>query len=305
MKKWVLETRPQFLILSVLLVAHGAALAFWQMRETAFAGPFDWGLMLLAMAALVLLHGSVNALNDWHDYEKSGIDREVRQTPFSGGSGLVPSGVLTSKGALTVGLVTLFVGTAIGLYLSWAVGWPLLVIGGIGLLSIVLYTPVFTRIGLGEIWAGVGLGLLPVVGVYYLLMGRIDLVAWVSALPAYFLTYNLLLLNEFPDAEADTRGGRKHLIVRLGKANGRYLYAVTEIATYVAIVAGVAFGVLTPWAVLGLLAAVMALKAIAGLWKHYDGFEEIFPAMGANVMAVLGTNALLAVGYVIAGLTAR
>lgn len=303
MKKWVLETRPQFLILSVLLVAHGAALAFWQMRE-AGAGGLNWGLMLLAMAGLVLMHGSVNALNDWHDYEKSGIDKEVRQTPFSGGSGLVPTGVLTARGALSIGVTTLAVGTAIGLYLAWVAGWPLFVIGAIGVLSIVLYTPVFTRIGLGELWAGLGLGLLPIVGVYFLLTGRLDTVAWVSGIPSYLLTYNLLFLNEFPDAAADIKGGRKHLVIRLGKAHARWLYAVVEIGTYAAIVAGVAFGILTPWALLGLLAGVFAFKAITGLWTNYDGFEEIFPAMGANVLAVLGTNALLAFGYLIAGLTA-
>lgn len=305
MKKWVLETRPQFLILSVLLVVHAAGLAYWQMRETAFAGSFDWGFMLLAMAALVLMHGSVNALNDWHDYEKTGIDKEIRQTPFSGGSGLVPSGVLSSGGALGVGVVTLVLGIAIGLYLAWQTGWTLLVIGVIGVISIVLYTPLWTRIGAGEFFAGLGLGLLPVLGVYYLLMGRLDFVAWVSGIPAFFLTYNLLFLNEFPDAEADTHGGRKHLVIRMGKKTARVWYAVVEVAAYVAIVVGVIAGVLTPWALLGLLAGIVAFKAIAGLWTNYEGFEEVFPAMGANVQAVLGTNALLGIGYLIAALLVK
>lgn len=304
MKKWVLETRPQFLILSVLLVAHGAALAYWRMRETAFAGPFDWGFMLLAMAALVLMHGSVNALNDWHDFEKTGIDKEIRQTPFSGGSGLVPAGVMTSRGALVLGALTLAVGVAIGLYLAWQTGWTLLVIGVVGVISIVLYTPLWTRIGAGEFFAGLGLGLLPVVGVYYLLMGRLDFVAWVSALPAFFLTYNLLLLNEFPDAEADTHGGRKHLVIRMGKRTARVWYAIVELGAFVTIVVGVVTGVLTPWALLGLVPAIVAFKAIDGAMKHYEGFEEIFPAMGANVMAVLGLNLFLAIGYLVAGLTA-
>lgn len=298
MKKWVLELRPQFLILSVLLTAHATALAFWKTGEVNLVHA------LLAMVGLVLIHGSVNALNDWHDYEKTGIDKEIRQTPFSGGSGLVPSGKLSSGGAKWTGIVTLLAGAAIGVYLTWVSGWPLLVIGLVGVSSVVLYTPLWTRIGLGEMWAGIGLGLLPVVGTYYLLTGSLDLVAWVSALPAYFLTYNLLLLNEFPDAEVDGRGGRKHLVIRLGKEKARYLYAAVEISAYVAIIAGVAFGVLTPWALVGLAAAILAFKAIDGAMKNYAGFEEIFPAMGANVMAVLGTNLALAIGYLIAGLVA-
>lgn len=304
MKKFFLELRPQFLILAILLAVHGTMLAFWK------TGDVSWVNALLALAGLYLLHGSVNALNDWHDYAKSGIDKEIRQTPFSGGSGLVPTGVLTAKGALLTGVVTLAVGTAIGLYLAWASydmtgTWTLLVIGLVGVSSIVLYTPLWTRIGLGEPWAGLGLGLLPVVGVYYLLAGSIDLAAWISGLAAYFLTYNLLFLNEFPDAEADARGGRKHLVIRMGKRNSRVWYAVMELGAFATIVAGVVGGVLTPWALLVLIALVPAVQAIRISWKQYEGFEELFPAMGANVQAVLGLNLFLAIGYLIAAVLAK
>jgi len=301
--KWVLETRPQFLTLSVALVLHGSALAAWQLAERG-GGAFHWVHALLAMVALVLMHGSVDALNDWHDFAKSGIDREITQTPFSGGSGLVPAGVLSPTNALVLGFGTLIAGAVIGVYLVSVSGTPLLWIGIAGAASIVLYTPVFTRIGLGEIVAGLGLGTLPVVGVYYLLVGRVDPVAWVSGIPAGLLTYNLLYLNEFPDAEVDARGGRHHMVILLGKSRARWWYAAVEAGASVAIVAGVATGVLTPLALLGLGGAFFALQAIRGTIANYDGFESLFPAMGANVMAVLATNVLLALGYLVAALTA-
>ena len=301
--KWVLETRPQFLTLSVALALHGSALAAWKITEKG-TGSFNWLHAFLAMVALVLMHGAVDALNDWHDYAKSGIDKEIRQTPFSGGSGLVPAGVMTARGALAVGLVTLGAGMAIGFYLVSVSGLPLLWIGLAGAASIVLYTPVFTRIGLGELVAGLGLGTLPIVGFYYLQVGQIEPVAWVSGIPAGLLTYNLLFLNEFPDAEVDARGGRHHLVILLGKARARWLYVAVEVGTYVAIVAGVVLGILTPWALLGLGGGFFAIKAIRGAIDEYDGFESLFPAMGANIMAVLSTNVLLAVGYTIAALTA-
>lgn len=301
MPKWFLETRPQFLFLSVALVLHGAGLAFW--RQTALAGgaSFHWVEFLLAMFGLVLLHASVNVLNDWHDM-KTGIDLKTKRTPFSGGSGMLPEGAMTPGAVLALGLGALAAGCAIGLYLVFVSGWQLLVIGGVGALLVAGYTPVFTRIGVGEIAAGLGLGLLPVVGVYFLLTGRLDLVAWVSGMPAFFLTYNLLFLNEFPDAEADKAGGRHHMVILLGKKNARWLYAAVEIATYVTIVAGVVAGILTPWALLGLGAGFLAFQAIRGAIGDYDKFEELIPAQAANVMAVLATSALLAVGYLVAGL---
>ena len=294
-RKYVLGTRPQFLTLAAVLVLHGSALAAWH-------GSVHIGHSLLAALALVLLQGSVNVLNDWHDWSRSGIDHTTRQTPFSGGSGLLPRGEMEPRSALALGIGTLLAGVAIGLYLAWVAGWPLLALGVAGALSVVLYTPLLTRIGLGEIMAGLGLGALPIVGTYYLLTGTFDIAAWVSGIPATLLTYNLLLLNEFPDAEADQAGGRHHMVVVLGKRRARWLYTAVEAGTFASIVAGVAAGVLTPWALLGLIALVPAVKAIRVTLERYDSFEGLIPAQGANVQAVLGTNLLMAIGYVIAAL---
>ncbi|MBN2248551.1 MAG: prenyltransferase [Coriobacteriia bacterium] len=294
-KKYVLETRPQFLTLALALVVHGSALAAWH-------GSVHIGRSLLAALALMLLQGSVNVLNDWHDWSRSGIDHATRQTPFSGGSGMLPRGEMSSRNALALGIGTLLAGAAIGVYLSWLAGWPLLVLGVAGALSVVLYTPVFTRIGLGEIMAGLGLGVLPIVGTYYLLTGTLDIAAWVSGIPATLLTYNLLLLNEFPDAEADRAGGRHHMVVLLGKRTARWLYAAVEAGTFVSIVLGVVYGVMTPWVLLGLIAVVPASHAVRVTLQDYESFEALIPAQGANVQAVIGTNILMAAGYVIAAI---
>ena len=294
MKLQILETRPQFLVLSVLLVLHAAALA------AARGHAVDWFHVMLAMAGLVLLHASVNVLNDWHDYARTGIDLKVRRTPFSGGSGLLPTGRISAGGALRLGIGTLAAGGLIGLYLAWVAGPPLLVIGLVGGLSVVFYTPWLTRIGFGEVFAGLSLGVLPVVGTYFLLTGRLDLAAWISGIPAGCLTYNLLLLNEFPDTDADIAGARRHMVVLLGKRRAAWLYTAVELAAYVSLVGGVMSGVLAPWALLGLGGALFAGKAIAIALKEYDGFENLIPGMGANVASVLGTNALMAIGYGIA-----
>ncbi len=301
-KNWLLETRPQFLLLSVVLVLHGAALAFWQ-----GAVPFAWLRFALAMVGLIALHGAVNVLNDWHDWSRTGIDRETPRTPFSGGSGLLPAGAVTPSGTLKLGLGLLLVGCAVGIYLIWDTYrtfgrvWPLLVIGVVGAFAIVAYTPLLTRLGLGEIFAGIGLGNLPVLGTYYVLTGRLDAVAVLSGIPATLLTYNLLLLNEFPDMAADQKGGRRHMVVLLERKGARWLYAAVEAAAYVVLALGVALGFLTPWALLGLVAAFFGVQAIRTALRSYDSLEGLLPALGANVIAVLATNALMALGYMIAG----
>ena len=82
-----LETRPQFLILSITLVLIGSSAAF-------FHGYHHIPHTFLALLGLIAFHISVNVLNDYHDY-KSGIDLHTQRTPFSGGSGLLPLGKIT------------------------------------------------------------------------------------------------------------------------------------------------------------------------------------------------------------------
>ena len=93
------------------------------------------------------------------------------------------------------------------------------------------------------------------------------------------------------------------MVILLGKRGASWLYAAVEAGVYVAVIAGVAVGMLTPWALLSLGGAIFAAKAIQGALQHYDSHEALIPAQGANVAAVLVTNALLAIGYLIAALT--
>jgi 1,4-dihydroxy-2-naphthoate octaprenyltransferase len=115
-----------------------------------------------------------------------------------------------------------------------------------------------------------------------------------------FLTANLLLLNEFPDVEADLRVGRRNLVMALGKRRAAWLYTVLLVCTYLSIVLGVVFR-LMPWpALIVLLTVPLAMKAIRGALQHYDDIPQLVPALGANVMTILATDALLTVGYVLA-----
>ena len=289
LKIWFMETRPQFLLLSVVLVLLGTAMACHQ-------GHFDWFRFVLTMLGLVLAHASVNILNDYFDY-KSGIDLETPRTPFSGGSGLLPQGLLEPRGVYWYGIGCLLAALLIGVYLTAVSGWqllPLVIVGGV---VIYFYTSYLTKWMAGELWAGLGLGTLPVLGTYFVQTGSYSLEAFVASLAPGFLTANLLFLNEFPDFEADKKGGRRHIVIALGKEKACYLYAGLTAMTYLCIVAGVACRLMPPLTLIGLLSAPFALKAISTTFKHHDDLQKMIPALGANVITVLSTDALLALGY--------
>ncbi|HEX9934731.1 MAG TPA: prenyltransferase, partial [bacterium] len=117
------------------------------------------------------------------------------------------------------------------------------------------------------------------------------------SIPPGLLTAQLLFLNEFPDAEADRAGGRRHLVIRLGKRKSAALYAAGMILVYVLIA-------IAPWAAgsprtvwLALIPLPTAAAAAVIALKHDDDFGDMVLAQGLNAMTVLSTDILLAVGY--------
>jgi len=107
------------------------------------------------------------------------------------------------------------------------------------------------------------------------------------------------LLNEFPDVEADRKGGRRTLPIILGKARARLVYSALIIATYGWIIGGVAAGVMPAFSLVALLTLPLAAKAIQGSRQH-DDESKLVPALGSNVMVVLLTQLLLGIGYILA-----
>ena len=112
--------------------------------------------------------------------------------------------------------------------------------------------------------------------------------------PDYWCTISLLL-NEFPDAEADRQAGRKTMVITAGKKGAAIFYVVVAIAVYVWIIAWVAVGVMPVWT---LLTLPLAIRAINGA-IHYDDQSKLMPGMAANVMTMLATQLLLGIGFIL------
>ena len=284
-----LETRPQFLLLSVVLVLLGTAISWNE-------GYFDGLKFILTALGLLLAHASVNILNDYFDY-KSGIDLHTNRTPFSGGSGILVKGLLKPKSVYWFGIICLLSALPIGIYLTVISGWELLPLILLGGLAIYFYTSYLTKWLIGEFWAGLGLGILPVMGIYFVQTTNYSLEALIASLAPGILTTNLLFLNEFPDTEADRKGGRYHLVIALGTRKASRLYAGLMGLTYVCIVAGVISGFMPPLSLIALLSTPFALKAVCTALQHHDKVQNLIPALKANVITVLATDALLALAY--------
>jgi len=291
LKIWFLETRPQFLLLSIVLAFLGTCIAWYD-------DAFHLGYALLAFIGLLLCHISANTLNDYFDY-KSGIDLETRRTPFSGGSGILPPSLMSPKQVLWLGLVSFLLAVPIGVYFVVVRGWLLLPLLAVGAICILLYTPVITRLGWPEWAPGVGMGALPIIGFYFVQTATYTWPVVVAAIPSGILVYNLLLLNEFPDTEADMKAGRRTTPILIGKAKTSIIYSALTVTVYLWIVGGVAAGMMPLFSLIALLTIPFAIKAIQGALRYE---EMIVPAMANNVLVVLLTQFLLGIGYILSRL---
>jgi 1,4-dihydroxy-2-naphthoate octaprenyltransferase len=289
-KAYLGVARANFLLLPVTLVAVGAA-------ASAHDDAFDPIATLAAILGLVALHAAVNAFNEYSDF-RSGIDFDTQPTPFSGGSGTLPGGQ-PARIALGVGIGGTVFGIVIGTYFLLSTGPRLLPIYALGALCVLGYTDFLARIYLGEIFAGLGLGTLPVLGAALVQGGGLGPAAIAASIPPFFMTFNLLLLNEFPDEEADRKGGRRNLVILLGRRGAAGVYVVAGCLVPIALILGVQSGSLPAVALLATLPSIALISPIH--WALTAPADPVpVRSMGANVIWNLATNTVLALTLAVA-----
>lgn len=268
------------------------------------AGHFDPFSALLTLAGAVCLHASVNVLNDYFDF-RSGIDLATTPTPFSGGSTILPRGLMSSRGVMYLGSLLLAVGLGIGSYFVYEFSFDpvLIAILAFAAFSIVSYSPLTSKLGIGEMVTGLNFGPLLILGTYYIQVHQLSIVPFFVGLAPGIMTAGILYVNEFPDTDADKGAGRNHLVARWGKAKAATRLKAILFSAYAIPVAGVLAGVVSPFALIALASAPKALATSRVVSKNYDKVTELIPAMASMVTTTLLTGVLLFVAYLAVGLT--
>jgi 1,4-dihydroxy-2-naphthoate octaprenyltransferase len=282
--------RLPFLILTPACVLVGIASAAWS------GTPINPSYVILILIGAISTHISVNALNEHSDF-KSGLDLVTQPTPFSGGSKALPASPEKSYVALITGFVAMAIAAIIGIYFLFVRGFWLLPLGLLGLAIIYAYTPWITkRPVLCLIAPGLGFGPLMVMGTDFVLSGRYSWTAFIASLVPFFLVNDLLLLNQFPDVEADKSIGRRHLPITIGRKASAKVYGVFLLSAYLPIVIGYLFGELPRGGFIGFATLILAIPTIVGVLKFADDRQKLIPFMGKNVLINIATPVLLSIG---------
>lgn len=218
---WWKLSRIPFLSVGILPLFLGFVLA-WQYG---YRGPL--GLYLLSTWAVILIMWMTYYLGEWNDLQGDRINQTFN--PYSGGSRILVQGVFPPWVSLLLGYGCLIGGILSGLYIyyRYQTGPLTLWLGGMGIFSGFFYSGKPFRWayrGIGEVLIGFCYGWLPVATGFYLFTGFFtSKIFWLS-IPIGISIFNVILINEIPDEEADRIIGKKNLVVRFGKERMIDLY---------------------------------------------------------------------------------
>jgi 1,4-dihydroxy-2-naphthoate polyprenyltransferase len=288
---WLRAVRIRFLLASVISVFLGLAINWWQNRT------FNIEFAVLTLVGVVALHASVDLLNDYWDYKRQ-IDTETKRTKFSGGTGVLPEGLLKPTQVYRAGLVMLIIGALIGTYFIYERGIIIAIILGFAIISIYFYSTRIVDSGLGEVFVAIK-GAMIVLGTYFVQNPHITVEPMLAGIVSGILSSTVLFVNSFPDYDADKAHGRKTLVIVLGKARAASSVWIFPIIQYGIILVSVITHVFPLVSLVTLLTLPIAIKSGISLRHKFDKVEEFVPIMKNFVSYSRITGALLVASFVI------
>lgn len=286
-------TRPSFLILSPVCVFLGMSTAL------KIEPSINLLIFFLILLGAIFAHISVNTLNEYYDY-RSGLDLKTEKTAFSGGSGALPNYPATAKTTLTIGLLSLLLTIAIGIYFVFEHSVHILPIGIVGVALVITYTQWLNRFPfLCLITPGLGFGILMVVGTHVMLAGEYSRLTWTVSLVPFFLINNLLLLNQYPDIKADASVGRNTFPIAFGPNKSNLVYGLFALTAYASILINLILEKLPILSIIALMPMGFSLFALYGARKHGAEIGGFPRYLATNVIAAILTPLLLGIAILL------
>ena len=287
---WFRVVRLRFVLSSIIAVLLGVSIAYYE------TGQVNISFTILILAGVVFLHFSIDLLNDYWDYVK-GIDKITKRTKFSGGTGVLPTGLLKAKHVYVVGLMFLVMGSLIGIYFILLRGPIVGVILGIAVFSVYTYSSRLVYRGLGETFV-VLKGALIVFGAYYVLTNSVEFIPFYNGIILGMLSGCVLFITSFPDFEADKSKGRKTLAISLGKDQALKLYPILLLSPYLLLIFGVILNLIVIYSLICFISIPYLFKAIKGIKKAPP--VGLLSAMESTLVFARITGTMLIISYLLA-----
>lgn len=290
MKAWIQASRPPFYIATLIPLAIGSILA-------AQRGAWHpWRLLWVLLGAL-MVHMATNLANDYFDHQY-GTDAG----PSIGGSRVIQQGKI-SLDALRRALISLYaLALLIGLYLMGSLHlWEIFPIVLLALFSSIFYVAPPIRYGyrgLGEVFVGISMGPLLVVGTYWVMAGKPDWEPLFISLPIGLMVAAILYYQSLPDMRTDEAVGKYTLAVRLGKRRAYQGLILLWVGIYLSVLILMFAEVLSNFAYVCLATVPIFVRMLlivkkTGDWIHLDRYGKyvrmLYLFNGLIIIISLGT----------------
>ncbi len=299
LRAWIALSRLPFHTVGVLPFTLGGVLA-WSLK-----GVFRCDVFALGTLGVVFVMLATYYAGEYWDYMEDSLSTGCKASRFSGGSKVLQRRLLPKQAALEASLISLIMAVIVGLILQlgYKTGILTIPLGLIGLIGGFFYStpPIrWVRTGLGELWIALCYGWLPVTVGYYLQTMEITPLIHLIALPVCFTIFNVILLNEFPDYQADLASEKNNLSVRLGLERASYLYASAGVGSWVTVIVSIAFGapihVLWFYPPVLVVSLILVLLVIRGLWRDRAILEKL---CAVNLIVNLATTLVYILAFIV------
>ena len=285
LRVWVLASRPATLLVGIVPVLVGAAIA-------RASGALRIGPAIAALLGAAWIQIGTNLANDVFDHARGADAARV-------GSVRVTQAGLLTPAQVRRGMIASFaLAFAAGVYLTWSAGWPIVVIGLVSIASGLAYTggpyPLAYN-GLGDVFVFVFFGLVAVCGTTFVASGSVPLEAVIAGVPLGAISTAVLVVNNVRDFRTDPLAGKWTLVARYGRGFGVAEYAGLLALAFASPVALVATGRASSWVLLPLLTAPYAASLVRTLRRHHEG-PVLDRCLASTARLLLAFGALLAIG---------
>lgn len=299
LKTWWIALRPFSFPASAMPVIFGTVMAV-----AVGNADFNLGLFLLSIAALVVIHSGSNLLNDVVDFKK-GVDR----TP-SPAAGAVVRRWLSPRQAMAGALLFFGAGIIMGLVIACIAGWPILLLGVIGVGVGVIYTAgpwPLKHLALGDLAVFLNFGVLCTLGGWMVQTRTFSWTPLVWSVPLSTLVSAILHANNWRDRKSDMPHGIRTMAILLGDRGSAWYYgflifspflfvlALVLVTQFSAAAPNAPWPVLLCWLSLPLACKLMKTAAARNRAGDADAFRAMDAATGQLNLAfgVLCTIGLL------------
>lgn len=297
-------------MVSTEIKANKLVLHFWTLPRW-FAAPF-FGLTAIlgailaggltlnswigVIAGLLIMAGG-HSFNSFLDYAWTGLDKGIQENRsaeknYTGAQNLLASGAVSIKEVLFNALFWYILALFPLIYLAINVGWPVLLVGILGMLVTFWYSKAkfnWTH----ELALGAGVGpLAALLGMYATSPSPDWIQGILAGIPAaIILSFAGLALDEYPDAEANLKKGVKSLAYKVWEYGfSLELYIITWMMfLFIFQIFLIVIGTLKPLTGLSFLMVLPITASMVFLKKHFNKtafYVVIFAAIYLALMVI-------------------